>query len=668
MSQIIREFLFNVNFEKDKFERADKSKEPITIVENDNLTTNFKFIFENEIENGNNVLLRIKHITGFVQEFILNVQNKQAEQLLTHSIAVAGNLKMTISMVGSSGEILTPTQYQDEILVKEALYGETPTPEEDVNVLTDLISQVNGLNKETVKAKNDADAATQKANTAANSANTAKNEIDKQFKQIQEAYQAQVNTDASLELAAARTNEEGITFPNLKARLDALDVGRGKIYGIKRKITDNTVATWTRIGDAVGLTANATKDGTEVVNDFDKCYPWSDIITCNVDRETNKILAYLGEPEFAFDGSNGDVYTKIPEFYWKRERKIDSSGDEYEYIYIADYKKADYNKSEEFLIARYNLSVDGSGLAHSVSGAVPKYNTNLNTFRNLAKATPNTCLMDYHYFLIQMLYLVEYATFNSQSALGNGLVSMSTATALIAEQSTNRIIVSSAGAGFWVGKTICIGATAAWNSSVAADREITAIEDYNSGGITGKAITFSGEKVNISVGNVIWCSAQKTGTLDSLGMKSGCLKNDNYHPMIYRGMENIFGHLWQHIDGLNINEYEAYICRDPASYANDNFEEPYKKLGYVNAKTTDSYIRKLGYDKENPDIALPVEVGGNSSTGACDNYWCNTGKRISYVGGNFRSYGAKAGFFAWVCGNASSSSNWYFGARLLKYQ
>ena len=38
---------------------------------------------------------------------------------------------------------------------------------------------------------------------------------------------------------------------------------------------------WERIEDSVGLIANATKDGSEVENDFDNIYPWSDIITYN---------------------------------------------------------------------------------------------------------------------------------------------------------------------------------------------------------------------------------------------------------------------------------------------------------------------------------------------------------------------------------------------------
>lgn len=469
------------------------------------------------------------------------------------------------------------------------------------------------------------------------------------------------------------SSEIYVTEKDLENALQNAKLYSGKNYGIKRLITDNTLPTWTRIADAEGLTANATKNGTEVANDFDNLYPWSHIRKCNVDAATGQVLAYYGETGFQADGSNGEVMVKIPEFWWKRERLPDEFGNVYEYIYIADYARAGYKKSEEFFVGAYIISTETTEgdtiIAHSRSGAIPKYNTTKANFRNYAKALGEGWqLMDYHYFLLQMLYLVEYAHYNSQSMLGNGIVGFNTAKALIAENNVNRIIVSSVGTGLWVGKTICIGATDAWNSSVAADREITSIEDYNDGQVTGKAIHFNGDPVNIAVNNVIWGSAQKTGENDSLGNASGCLINDSYHSVNYRGIENIFGHMWQHIDGLNIKDYIAYICKDPASYENDKFDAPYEKIGYVNAETTDSYIKKLGLDEKHPEVALPTEIGASSSTGACDNYWCAEGNRIACVGGGFSSNWSRAGFFAWYCGNASSDAYWIYGARLLKHQ
>ena len=87
---------------------------------------------------------------------------------------------------------------------------------------------------------------------------------------------------------------EGIQ--DLTERVDILEKRTGHIYGIKRKITDNTASTWERIGDSVGLVANARKATTEAVqNDFSARYPWNEIKTCNIDANGN-VTTFIGEP------------------------------------------------------------------------------------------------------------------------------------------------------------------------------------------------------------------------------------------------------------------------------------------------------------------------------------------------------------------------------------
>lgn len=152
MADIIRVFDFVVNFQEDKFERKDGSTDVITIVESDNKSTKFKFYFEEELQDGTNVLVKIKHNIGFAKDYVLCIKNKEAELVLTNSITIAGFLKMTISFIGNDNEILTPAQFQNKILVKEAITGETPIPEDDSKLLEGLISQVNLLNDDTKKA------------------------------------------------------------------------------------------------------------------------------------------------------------------------------------------------------------------------------------------------------------------------------------------------------------------------------------------------------------------------------------------------------------------------------------------------------------------------------------------------------------------------------------
>ena len=462
------------------------------------------------------------------------------------------------------------------------------------------------------------------------------------------------------------TNQIYVTEKEMREAIDEAISKKGNLYGIKRKVNDNTSPAWERIGDSIGLVAKATKNGETVQNDFDSRYPWSEIISYNYDVIKKKINAYYGAPTFKFDGTNGEVLTRIPEFYWKREI---ING--YEYIYIADYAIAGFNKSEEFSVGRYDACIDEDGKLHSYNGYSPSTNKNITQHRDAAKLLSDEfCMIDYRYFMLQMLYLVEYANYNSQSQLGNGIIGIrynANDKAIIAQERTNTIVIATNDY-FKVGQQIAIGTTVD-GVSICKDRTITKITEYSKDTTEGTAITFDGDPVNIAIGNIIHACAQKEGGCDSLGMKSGCLANDSQHAVIYRGIENIFGNVFNWIDGLNIQNYQAYICRNPKEYISDKFEVPYIKLGYVNCNEKDMYIKKLGFDEKNPDIALPIEIGGGagSSSGMCDFYYSSEGNRVALVGGSFGS-GSYAGLWYWVCSDSSVTSYLYCGARLLKHQ
>ena len=462
------------------------------------------------------------------------------------------------------------------------------------------------------------------------------------------------------------TNQIYVTEKEMREAIDEAVSKKGNLYGIKRKVNDNTSPAWERIGDSIGLVAKATKNGETVQNDFDSRYPWSEFISYNYDVIKKKINAYYGDPTFKFDGTNGEVLTRIPEFYWKREI---ING--YEYIYIADYAIAGFNKSEEFSVGRYDACIDEDGKLHSYSGYSPSTNKNITQHRDAAKLLSDEfCMIDYRYFMLQMLYLVEYANYNSQSQLGNGIIGIrynANDKAIIAQERTNTIVIATNDY-FKVGQQIAIGTTVD-GVSICKDRTITKITEYSKDTTEGTAITFDGDPVNIAIGNIIHACAQKEGGCDSLGMKSGCLANDSQHAVIYRGIENIFGNVFNWIDGLNIQNYQAYICRNPKEYISDKFEVPYIKLGYVNCNEKDMYIKKLGFDEKNPDIALPIEIGGGagSSSGMCDFYYSSEGNRVALVGGNFYD-GSYAGLWCWYCHSSSVASGLSCGARLLKHQ
>lgn len=453
----------------------------------------------------------------------------------------------------------------------------------------------------------------------------------------------------------------GNSTNNLNARLDDIENTRGHVYGIRRKITNNSSSTWERLFDSVGKVANATKNGGTVENNFDSLAPWSEIKSCNYDLETKKIKACFGDANFKFDGTNGDVFTHFPKTYWKIYQEND-----YDYVLLADYPRAGFKEVDGFFMGRYEASiVAADNKLHSYSGLVPTTGRTISQFRTLAKALgENFSQLDWRYFIIQMLYLVEYANYNSQSMLGNGVQNYNSLKTLIAETETNRVVIGNS-AGYYVGQIIRIG-TSNGGAQVADARKITGIEPYDDGTVTGFALIFNGEAVNVAVDNFVCTMAQETGQCDDLGMKSGCLNNDGYHSMIYRGIENIFADVWTWVDGINIKDNVAYVCKDYTEYASDKFTEPYKPLSYTNSNIN-GYAKTLGLDVDEPFFRFPTEVGGGTSTYMCDYYYQNTANKVARVGGAF-GFRADCGLWYWALITASSGADWNIGARVLIFE
>ena len=356
------------------------------------------------------------------------------------------------------------------------------------------------------------------------------------------------------------------------------------IYGIKR-LRSSTDTAWERTDDNIGKIANATKDGTEVQNDFDNLSPWKDIISFNYDSNSQSITAYYGDDGFTFSPSDEkiNVFTKIPQFWYKRW--IDE--DDYEHIQIANYAAEGFLESKEFAIARY-LYEGSTSSPRSCSGLAPLVYTSGKDYQTGAKSLGNNvCLFDWRALgAIQLLYLVEYADNNSQNTLGKG----------------------------------------------------------------------------ISNG-----SSSNSGQLNSLGMKSGCYNNDAAHSVIYRGIEDIFGNVYQLIDGVNINNRQAYVCTNPAKYDFEKYDGDYIQVGYTNSSST-GYISKLGYDENYPLLMLPIECSGvNNTRGFTDYSWQNTGNRAFRHGGYYDD-GSYCGLFCAYCSYKASFSITSCGARLLLRQ
>lgn len=471
------------------------------------------------------------------------------------------------------------------------------------------------------------------ANTALNTANEAVKTAESAMKQIP-GYTSRAETAASkaedvvkgiadtkaeaiaqIEAAGveATQNIKGYTKEETNALLRAAGIHTqvgAPIYGVKRVWnTANVSDTWERTDASVGMEANPTI-GTKVgKDDFSYVMPWAGIVSKCCDLDTGETVAYIGEP--GYDPTKYMVLTEYPGFYLKRWRD-----DTYEYVQISAgaFDGAVYIEPWEW--GRYPSSLMGNKHV-SMSGKHPDCRINRATVRARSKAAGEGyySMDSTSYWAYSMLVLVKYASLNTQEKVCKGYYYLRYTDqdkALVAEQSTNRIVIALATAAneYLVGNAVEIG-TSLGGAQVAKQRLITRVEDYSNGSVTGKAIYFDGDPVNIAVGNIISHCANISGTTDSLGMRDGCLVNDGKHAMLLLGHE----HNGQYAFVDNVNRYQGtlYVCYDnTATKDNVGDTDPnYKALSFA-FPTTSGWQLLEGFDPEHPLEMWCEKLGGSS--------------------------------------------------------
>ena len=161
-------------------------------------------------------------------------------------------------------------------------------------------------------------------------------------------------------------------------------------------------------------------------------------------------------------------------------------------------------------------------------------------------------------------------------------------------------------------------------------------------------------------------STIKTGSCDSVPNLTGRPAGTNgMVDVVYRGIEGIWGNIWEWMDGLNYNggTDNYYVCTDPSKYADDT-ATGYTKVSFT-GPTSDNYISKEGMDNALPWAMLPSEAtGGSETTFYPDYFHQSSGWGVAARSGN-SSNGSKCGVWFLSCNVGSSSSAPYFGSRLL---
>lgn len=465
----------------------------------------------------------------------------------------------------------------------------------------------------------------------------------------------------------------------LEARVTAVESDALRGYGARRKVGASST-TWERVGAAIGLVAKAAVGNGTVQNDFmASVYPYNSVKPCNVAKDMS-VNAYLGDADFQWDGSNGDVMLEVPQVYTARYFETDSDGVEWEYRWVAagpvgrchlDHAFTDGDRqSEKIYIPIFNGSLNTEGTKlESKAGVFPLYNKTRAQFRTLCTAKGDKwCLDDvWTMHLLDTLFIVMFAGTNAQTILGRGRSEMpydnAANVALQARNNTNYITIAKSWAErFTVGQGIGIG-TSAGSQSVFAERTVTQITD--SAEIESASnIFFDGDPVNITTDHHVWSCVQKTGATIEMQSANGRVEGiDGRTAVRFLYIEDWFGNMWQFRDGDNIKKFQHYYCNKRSSYADKVYEGDYFKVGYE-ASQTGGYVKKFGYDPEWPEIEICVDATGSSGTYFPDYYWAAEGGELVLSGGSVSS-GVNAGPFSRYCDSGSGASYWTFGGRPL---
>lgn len=156
-------------------------------------------------------------------------------------------------------------------------------------------------------------------------------------------------------------------------------------------------------------------------------------------------------------------------------------------------------------------------------------------------------------------------------------------------------------------------------------------------------------------------SMHSNGDTDNMKYHTGRTNDwagDAQNPVQYRWIENLWGNVYQFIDGFNANGTTAYYCVDPSKYADDT------ATGYTNIGTlpASGWIKDLTVTDNG--LLIPKTSGGSGTTYVPDYVNSSSGWRVLSVGGYWSS-GANAGLLCFFAGNASSYSGTNVSARLL---
>lgn len=450
-----------------------------------------------------------------------------------------------------------------------------------------------------------------------------------------------IENQIMIDIADAIRQVRGETITMLPSEMpDYIKNNSQEYYGLRADFENKT---FTRLGAAVGKTAGS---------DFDTFSVYGNRKRCNV-ADDGTVNAYYGDASYTEDGSNGQVMVEQPKFYYKvkpvkkdaqsdglgyhlrcaeyyisAEKKpgykihpafINENGDEIDKYYIGAYEACLYDDSESAYNTNdsQNMAV-ANDLLSSIANVKPASGLTQDLTRVKCETMAKNRGNGWHNLSVkiasaeQLLFIIEYGNFNTQSSIGAGVTG------------------------------------------------ITDNSSYNCSSLTGSTT---------SLGNA---SGRATTTTNEINGTTTDYTDANKTAVSYRGVENFWGNIWSFINGLSIwgdgtmKGGQPYICTD-FNYAENKKNNNYEAAGFT-ITNVNGYVSAFGYGNEDYDwLFIASETEGNSSLPVGDYQYIIAnlnGYRIALLGGVWRS-GVDAGGFAWALGSGVGRRNRTIGARLV---
>ena len=183
-----------------------------------------------------------------------------------------------------------------------------------------------------------------------------------------------------------------------------------------------------RLGQAknkISYTAVGIDDTNYNFNDFDNLYPWSEIRRCLMDSN-GVIYAYEGEPNFDLDTKEYEVMVEIPKFYQKYVKNVQDNYIEYwitstpldDYELNPAFKTQMGSEIDKIYIGAFEAGTDNNVL-FSKANKLPDLNATQTQLRERAirKGKGWKMIDIFERNIIEFLFVIEYATLNSQSII-----------------------------------------------------------------------------------------------------------------------------------------------------------------------------------------------------------------------------------------------------------